>query len=115
MEYCPESEFRELILRSRKLQRKKEQEKLKIPSALSVSLAVTLVLCIHCFSGYEFLKDVPLQYGSFLLPAEAGGYILTAVAAFAAGACLTAVIMLKRQRKKGEGFSRAHKAEWRKK
>jgi hypothetical protein len=52
-------------------------------TATSAVLAVALLGVLGIFTGVGTATDT--IYGSFILPAEAGGYILTAVIAFALG------------------------------
>lgn len=102
MKYTPEEEFQEILRRSGALRKKKDRRISGLLAGSSAALFALLVLCISALTGNGSPEGFRSVYGAFLLPAEAGGYVLVAVAAFAAGAAVTAWLLWKRNRKKDE-------------
>ena len=96
MKYTEQEQLGEILLRSEKLRKKKEKNVLKGLSTTAALLFLALATCIGTFGGTGILGS-KTDYGSFLLSAETGGYVLTAVIAFVAGV-ITAVL-IKRCRK----------------
>ncbi len=93
MKHTKEEAFAEVMKRG--MQLKKRNAK-KAVTALSVSascIMAALVIAIGWFGGTGYSMDGLSAYGSFLLPAEAGGYILAAVIAFTVGVGVTLAIL----------------------
>lgn len=99
MKYNPEEEFQEILRRGETLRKKKDRRVTGLLAGSSAALFALLVLCVSVFSGSCAPAGTRTVYGSFLLPAEAGAYVLVAVAAFAAGVGLTLVIIRRRRKK----------------
>lgn len=99
MKYNPEEEFQEILRRGETLRKKKDKRITGLLAGSSAALFSLLVLCVSVFSGSRAPAGTRTVYGSFLLPAEAGGYVLVAMAAFAAGAAVTALFVRKRNRR----------------
>ena len=93
MKYTEQEQLDEILLRGEKLRHRKDRN---VTKGLSTSVAVlffALAGCIGTFGGKGVLES-RTDYGSFLLSAETGGYVLTAVIAFVAGV-ITAVLIKK--------------------
>lgn len=92
MKYTKEEAFEEILKRSKALKLKRAK---KVTAALMASacvLTALLVLEIRRFCETATAFNVDSIYGSFMLPAQAGGYVLTAVIAFVLGMCVTVLI-----------------------
>ncbi len=92
MKYDQETALREILLRGDRLRKRKAQAAARLYSVCSGVLCLLLVLSIGALSRAEVAGVVPSAYGAFLLPAAAGGYVLTAVIAFVAGVVTVMVI-----------------------
>ena len=92
MKYTVEEGFAEIKRRGRTVRLKREKGKTALMSALSAAAAILLILVISLYSNGTGYTSAPEQYGAFLLPAEAGGYVLTAVIFFAVGVTVTLII-----------------------
>ena len=92
MKYTKEEAFEEVMKRSRVLKRRNEKKKTALLSASASLVTVTLVLMIGVLGGAGAGISGQSAYGSFLLPTEAGGYILAAVVAFVIGIGVTLII-----------------------
>lgn len=91
LKYTKQEQIQEIMIRSKKLRHKKEKDTLTGLSTAAVMLFCLLIVSVSRFGivGFEESRTV---YGSFLLSAETGGYVLTAVIAFVLGAIVTAII-----------------------
>ena len=97
MKYTAEKAAQIVMERSRKIRNRRKQGVLHVAA---FSLFVLVAALVIGFSGTGSASQVSSVYGAFLLSADAGGYILTAVAAFAAGVLVTAIVQRQRRRKK---------------
>ena len=89
MRYTGDKAFEEVMKRSRvfKLRHIK-----KVASTLSGAASVLMVLIVMAISGFGNVgvgMSGEGAYGSFLLPTQAGGYVLAAVIAFDLGVFVT--------------------------
>lgn len=84
------------------LWRDKERHAVQMLATVSAALLIVLVLGIHTFSREGNQKEIRSVFGAFLLPAEAGGYILAAVLAFFIGVAVTVACIRYRMRKGNE-------------
>ena len=91
MKYTTEEALKEINRRGNILKEEHERKVTKVMSICTAATAFVLVALLSIFSG-SGMAETRTQYGSFLLPTEAGGYVLTAVVAFALGVMLTIVI-----------------------
>lgn len=105
MKYTPDEAFEEVKRRGKKLALDHEKKMAKIMWAVSSVLMIALVgvmgLYVRTTDGL-----VTSAYGSFLLPVESGGYVLTAVIAFLVGVFIT-LILRNYTEKKRPGFKDA--------
>lgn len=97
MKYTEKEQLQKILSRGDKLRQRKDRRKLKGLSLSAVALLCVLVAFIGAFgrTGYAQSRTV---YGSFMLSAETGGYVLVAVVFFALGA--TVVLLCKRLKKR---------------
>ena len=89
MKYTTDEAMREIMKRSDKIEKKREQRKTNILTGMSVSLIAVLTIVIGLVPGQAVKVPEGTTYGSFLLSPEAGGYVLVALLAFAVGICIT--------------------------
>jgi len=83
--------LREVLKRGRAIRNRKDRRSIQLLSCVTGVLAVVLICVIAALSSGG-IGSVGTAYGSFLLSAEAGGYILTALIAFVIGVILTIAI-----------------------
>ena len=100
MNYNPETEFQEILRRSKKIQIKKERRTVRMLAASSAATFVLLVLSIGILCDNGIREESRSVFGSFLLPTNAGGYVIAAVAAFFVGVLVTYIIIRKRRNTK---------------
>ena len=91
--------FDEIIKRGDKIRKKHEQSIMRVLSATTAVLAVALLGAISFYGGVGVERS-ETDYGSFFLPAEAGGYVIAALIAFVLGVVITFFIL--HCRRKGE-------------
>ena len=101
MKYTEQEQLDDILIRGERLRHRKDRN---VTRALSTSVAVlffALAACIGTLGGKGVLES-RTDYGSFLLSAETGGYVLTAVIAFVAGVITAVLIQRHRKAKQGE-------------
>ena len=91
MKYTTEAALKEINRRAEIILKNRERRML---NALATTAGVTLVALfavIGEFSGAR-IPEMQSDYGAFILSAETGGYVLTAVLGFILGVCVTLVV-----------------------
>lgn len=91
MKYTEQEQLEEILHRGKKLRQRRDKNLMRGFSATATALLFALTACIAKFGGSGVLES-RTDYGSFLLSAETGGYVLTAVLAFVVGAVTTVII-----------------------
>ena len=91
MKFTEHEQLDEILFRGEMLRQRKDRNVTRGLSAGVAVLFFALAACIGALGGKGILES-RTDYGSFLLSAETGGYVLTAVIAFAAGV-ITAVLI----------------------
>ena len=89
MKYSTEEALKEILKRSRQIEHRREKRSIRLYSFVSLLALGALTLLISGMTGGTIPAGGQEVMGSFLLPAEAGGYVLTAVIAFTIGVILT--------------------------
>ena len=99
MKYTEQEQLSEILLRGEKLRCRKDRN---VTRGLSTSVAVLFLALAGCIGtlGGKGVLESRTDYGSFLLSAETGGYVLTAVIAFVMGVITT--VLIKRYRKSNQ-------------
>ena len=88
--------------RMHKIQRRQETARISAAGSSCALLFAAVIALIVRFGGMQH-KVLPSAYsGASLLADDVGGYILTALIAFMAGAAIVAVIRAKRRKKPDE-------------
>ena len=100
MKYGTDDALRQIAIRSRKIEVRKNERRTRIFGGISGICVLSLILVIALIPGHGGEAPPDSVYGSFLLSAEAGGYILAAVIAFVLGAAVTLLCVCLRKRKK---------------
>ena len=91
MKYSTEEALKEINRRAGVILKKRER---RITNALATAAGVTFVVLLAVigdFSGAG-IPESRSEYGSFILSAETGGYVLTAVLGFILGVCVTFLV-----------------------
>ena len=86
MKYTSKEAFEEIKRRGRHLKYEHEVRIARLTGAISCATAVALLGSISVFSGSLMNSDASKHYGSFLLSAKSGIYVLLAVVFFVLGA-----------------------------
>lgn len=119
MKYSTEKALEEIMRRSRQIEVRRERRSVRIYSLASLLLIGALAVIISGMAGGPVPAGGQAVMGSFLLPAQAGGYVLTAVIAFTLGVILTiktkkfrntAGMMVPRESDKEDSFKADQKA-----
>ena len=100
MKYTPDEAFEEIKRRGRKIRLDHEKKMTKTMWAVSSVLAIVLIGTMGMYVKNSVALTGTTAYGSFLLPAESGGYVLIAVIAFLAGVFLTLILRNYTEKKK---------------
>ena len=98
MIYKKNEAISEIMRRKSALIRKRERRKACVMSVCSAALLSMIVSAISVYSDLGASVESASVYGSFLLSAEAGSYVVVAVAAFALGTA-AAVLTIKLREK----------------
>lgn len=96
MKYTSEQTVAEILQRRDQIVLRRSRRIGHVLAGTSCLLAVLLLLVICTLPGNRAQASAETAFGSFLLPAEAGGYILAVVLAFALGVIITLLCMRKR-------------------
>lgn len=91
MKYTTDEALKEITRRGAEIKRKRDQKITGILSAASLLCVISIVMTVSFFSGSLVSGDETV-YGSFVLSAETGGYVLVAVLGFALGVVVTCII-----------------------
>ena len=91
MKYSVDEAFDEIKRRGERIRYRHEKTVGQGLSAAAFLVATALLGTIGVLGSRE-VQGMQTVYGSFLLPAEAGGYVLAAILAFALGVALTLMI-----------------------
>jgi len=103
MKYSAYEEFDEIRRRGKRIRDRHEKRVGQGLSAAAFVVAAVLLGTIGMLGG-KGVRGTQTVYGSFLVPAEAGGYVLVAVLAFVLGVALTLMIQ-KYKEKNGDAVA----------
>ncbi len=98
MKFTEDEAFLEITKRGAQIRKKKQQRQVKILSAASFMLTFALIGVLGVVGDFGLARG-QTTYGSLMLSAESGGYILVAVLAFALGVLITITIQKYRKMK----------------
>ena len=98
MKYTSEEALAEIMQRRDRIVRRRTRRACQALAGAACLLTVVLLVVIGMLPGRSGQASAESVYGSFLLSAEAGGYVLAAVIAFALGVLVT-LFCLKRRKK----------------
>ena len=101
MKYTTENALKEIKRRGKLIKQKHEQRITNILTISAFFSLIALFAVIGTFSGTE-VSEMQTAYGSFILSAKAGGYVLAAVLGFALGVAVTLVIKYLKKKKNKE-------------
>ena len=96
-----DSALHEVVARSARIRLKRERQVTKALSGAVLTCMFLLSVSFAALVSGTSASIYPEAYGAFLLPGEAGGYVLAGVIAFVLGAVLTLLFMT---RKHGSPF-----------
>ena len=106
MKYTTEEALAEIMRRKDQIVLRRCRKSCRVLSGVSAMFMVFLLLVICMMPGRTGSAFTGTVYGSFLLSAESGGYVLAAVIAFVLGVCITLLCLrykrLKTSQKEGD-------------
>lgn len=91
MKYTTDEALKEITRRGAEIKRKRDQKITGILSAASLLCVISIIMTASFFSGSQVSGEQTV-YGSFVLSAETGGYVLVAVLGFALGVVVTCIV-----------------------
>ena len=111
MKYTTDEALAEVLRRSDQLVRRRDRRTCGRLFGLTGALLAALVLVIALLPETAATAYNGSVYGSFLLSAEAGGYVLAAVIAFALGVVITLLCLKQRQKNRDISPPKNHRKE----
>lgn len=99
MKYGKEEALKEILRRSEQITVQRDLKLTRALSAAACALFAALIAVIALLPSHGAALPAGSVYGAFLLSAEAGGYVLAAVIAFALGVLVT--LLSQRRRRSG--------------
>jgi Na+/melibiose symporter-like transporter len=103
LKYTAEEAFSEILRRKEQIMIRRDRRACQILSGATGILSALLLIVIAALPGKpEVIRDGSV-YGAFLLSQEAGGYVMTAVIAFALGVAVTLLCLRLQKRNKQQG------------
>ena len=91
MKYTTENALNEIKRRARRIKREHNRKVTRLLASSASLCLIALFAVISVFSESR-VSGIQSEYGAFILPAEAGGYVLVAVLGFTLGVCVTLII-----------------------
>ena len=111
MKYTTEEALAEIMRRSDQIMIRRDRRACRRLSGAAGALLTALVLVIALLPETAATAYNGSVYGSFLLSAEAGGYVLAAVIAFALGVVITLLCLKQRQKNRDISPPKNHRKE----
>lgn len=103
MKYTTNEALEKILQKSKEIHQKREQRITAVLSAATAVLAVLLIGTVALLKGQGITEATASDFGAFLLPSEAGGYVLAGVIAFVLGIMIALFICRYKDRKKNKG------------
>lgn len=95
------NEALELIFeKSKKIRAGRERRKTAVLGVASSVLAVLLIATVILLKGQTVSEATASHLGAFLLPSEAGGYVIAGVLAFILGILITTIVLRYSEKRK---------------
>ncbi len=91
MKYTTEEALKEIQRRGNRIRRRHDRKVMYALTVSTITSFIALLIVISAFSATA-VSDEQSVYGSFILPKEAGGFVLSAVIGFALGVSITFAI-----------------------
>ena len=85
---------------SKEIRARRERRRTAVLTTVTATLAVLLVVTVILLKGQTISEATASHLGAFLLPSEAGGYVLAGVAAFLLGIVMTSIVLRYREKRK---------------
>ena len=100
MKYSIDEAMREIDERKDVLIKNKIKRSINAYLAMAVLVSAGLLAAIYGYAGFGEIDGTYSVYGSFMLPDEAGGYIVVAVLSFVAAVVITVLCIRWKDRRK---------------
>ena len=91
MKYSIEESLLRINERSRQIKYRKERNNVRFLAVMTVLAVFAFVAAVYGYVDFEGVGAGQSAYGSFMLPDEAGGYVIVGVLCFAAAVVITLV------------------------
>ena len=98
MKYSEQEQLNQILIRSEALRRRKDLHAMQGLAVSAASIFCMLAAFIGAL-GRTGSEETRTVYGSFLLSAETGGYVLVALLAFTLGVAITILIQRHNEKK----------------
>jgi hypothetical protein len=94
MKYSIDESMQQITEKSRELKIKKQRRKVGLIAFSSVSVMIAVITAVYSYaglgiSGVKLGENNYSEYGAFMVPNEAGGYILVGLISFVAAVVIT--------------------------
>ena len=89
MKYSIEESLAQIETKKKRLIYRKKKKDVNILAGSSVLCFLALVLFIGQYTGLSLVPNEHSDYGSFMLPQQAGGYVIVGVLCFAIAVVIT--------------------------
>ena len=89
MKYSIEESLEQIETKKKRLIYRKKKRDINILAGSSVLCFLVLVLFIGQYTGFSLVPEEYSNFGSFMLPQQAGGYVIVGVLCFAIAVVIT--------------------------
>ena len=100
MKYGSDEALKKIFEKSKEIRETRERRRITVLATVTSVLACLLIATVVLLKGQTFSEATTSKFGAFLLPSEAGGYVLVGVAAFILGIVITVCALAYRKRNK---------------
>ncbi len=103
MKYTSDEAMERILRRGREIRSERDRRTTRILGGVSAALFTALIAVLVMMPGKSHAEAGSSVFGAFLLPSEAGGYVIAAVIAFALGIVITILaIRYRNNRRNGD-------------
>ena len=100
MKYNIDESMLQITAKSRNLKIKKQRRNIGFIAVSLMLVFAAFVIAVYEYSGFGMVGTEYSYYGAFMLPNEAGGYILVGVVSFVAAVAVTLICLRYKGRNK---------------
>ena len=100
VKYGSDEALEKIFKKSKEIRDTRERRRITVLATITSVLACLLIATVVLLKGQTLSEATSSHLGAFLLPSEAGGYVLVGVAAFILGIVITVCTLAYRKRNK---------------